>query len=94
MNTTDAKANQSTQPGYNVEDNELKIVMLQNLVPLSANNDRIFQLMAETCSHRQNWIKGSVGSVGPTMAQIFQKYPRFIDVPGLVRTFFHIKFSL
>ena len=79
---------------YNVEDTELKTVMLQNLVPLSVNYDRIFQLIAKTCSHRQNWIKGSVGSVGPTMAQIFQKYPRFIDVPGLVRTFILINFSL
>lgn len=67
---------------------ELKISTIQNLVPTAANVDRIFSLMSETFGVRRKWILGQHSKEGgPTIAAILAKYPRFIDLPGLVRFF-------
>jgi hypothetical protein len=66
------------------EQAELATATLQNMVPVANNSDRIFKLMEETFHFRQHWIKGDGKTVGPTLRSILTKFPRFIDVPGLV----------
>ena len=44
----------------------------------SANKKEIFDAMGKTFPNRQKWIQGE----NPTAAEIFEKFPRFIDIPA------------
>mgnify|MGYP006334345439 CR=1 FL=1 len=79
--------------GYEVQENddhELLAATLQNLLPLAANRDRIFKLMKDSFHGRRNWIKDT----NPTVNEILQKYPRFVDTPGLVGCYFWYCFTV
>jgi hypothetical protein len=70
----------SLEQPNDVEEDELIVATMQNLLPLVANRDRIFQLMRECFPARRQWIK----ETNPTVLAILTRYPRFTDTAGLV----------
>lgn len=57
--------------------------IIKRMKPSSENMAPIKTAMEETFSHRRNWIS----TKSPTVADIVQHYPRFIDIPSLVSLF-------
>lgn len=58
--------------------------IIKRMKPSSENMTPIKTAMEKTFSHRRNWIS----TKSPTVADIVQQYPRFIDIPSLVSLFF------
>ncbi|KAL0173825.1 hypothetical protein M9458_020967, partial [Cirrhinus mrigala] len=55
------------------------ITLMKRLRPSSENIPSIKSAMEQTYSRRRSWImKGT-----PTIAEIFDEYPRFLDMPSL-----------
>ncbi|XP_063051712.1 uncharacterized protein LOC134446266 [Engraulis encrasicolus] len=54
--------------------------IIKRMKPSSENMAPIKTAMEKTFSHRRNWIS----TKSPTVADIVQHYPRFIDIPSLL----------
>ncbi|KAK0151916.1 hypothetical protein N1851_006720 [Merluccius polli] len=55
------------------------INLMKRLRPSAENLASIKSGMQRTFTHRRSWIS----SLSPTMGEVFQEYPRFLDIPAL-----------
>ncbi|KAK0134253.1 hypothetical protein N1851_030184 [Merluccius polli] len=56
------------------------ITLMKRLRPSSKDIPSIKSAMEKTYTRRRSWISKDT----PTMAEIFNEYPRFLDMPSLV----------
>lgn len=59
------------------------VTLAKRMKPSPQNLSTIKHAMDQTYTHRRIWIT----TQSPTVAEIFHQYPRFIDMPHLVRKF-------
>lgn len=73
----------AAQPSVDEDPSEW-LTVIKRMKPSPENMGPIKTAMEKTFSHRRNWIS----TQSPTVADIVQQYPRFIDMPSLVRLMF------
>ncbi len=68
----------------NDEDPNEWLTVIKRMKPSSENITSIKTAMEKTFIHHRNWISME----SPTVGDICQQYPRFIEMPSLVRLLF------
>lgn len=64
------------------------VTLIKRLRPTAQNMPSLQSAMEKTYTGRRSWISKE----SPTLAEIFNEYPRFLDVPSLVDLIFYFKF--
>lgn len=82
---TKRKISCEDRPGSEQEQGESSvtsewITLMKRLRPSSENIPSIKSAMEKTYTRRRSWISKET----PTMVEIFNEYPRFLDMPSLV----------
>lgn len=65
------------------------VTLMKRLRPTTENIPSIKSAMEKTYTGRRMWISKE----SPTLTEIFNEYPRFLDVPSLVGLIFYFNYS-
>lgn len=68
------------EQGESSESHNEWVTLMKRLKPTAENIPSIKSAMEKTYTRRREWISKE----NPTMLDIFNKYPRFVDMPSLV----------